>query len=337
MKGAAMLKDPFPTDGVRYYSGKRVTVTGASGLIGSYVVKLLKESGARVRAILHSRPQNDFSSLADEIRFADFSIPDSTWSAVGGSEIVIGCAGITGGVNLPKLDPVSYVGPATAMVINTLQACHEQKVARFGYLSSTTVYAPSDSAVKEDDVSLSDKLYPLYRGIGHSKRFLEKLCSYYCETTQLGVAVVRPSGAYGRFDNFNQQTSHVLPGLIERALLSETHGDKTFELWGDGQDVRDFIHAQDVARCLLMATADKPDAMPFNTASGKGITTLDLAKTVLGAVGISDVPVELNPSKPSALRVRLVNVDRAAQLLGFRAEISISDGVRDVVEWRRAQ
>jgi GDP-L-fucose synthase len=330
-----MLRDPFPTDGVRYFRDKKVVVTGASGLIGSYAVKVLKESGAYVRAIVHSRPPTDFTRLADQVIFSDFSSPPSAASAVAGFEVVIGCAGITGGVNLPKLDPVSYVGPATAMVINTLQACHEQKVSRFGYLSSTTVYAPANIAVKEEDVEMSHPLYPLYRGIGESKRFLEKLCSYYCETTGLGVGVVRPSGAYGRFDNFNQQSSHVLPGMVERAILSVEHKNKTFEIWGDGLDVRDFIHAQDVARCLLMATADKPDAMPFNTASGVGVTTMELAKTVLAAVTEDPLPIEPKPDKPSALRVRLVNVDRAAQLLGFRSQISLADGVRDVVAWRR--
>jgi GDP-L-fucose synthase len=332
-----MLRDPFPTDGVRYYRDKKVTVTGASGLIGSYAVKLLKESGAYVRAIIHERPGNEFVALADEVQRFDLSSPREVAVAVAGSEIVIGCAGITGGVNLPKIDPVSYVGPATSMVINTLHGCHQQRVRRFGYLSSTTVYAPSDAAVVEDDVGLPGKLYPLYRGIGESKRFLEKLCAYYTETTGVGVGIIRPSGAYGRFDNFNQQTSHVLPGMVTRAMLTKQHGNQSFEIWGDGGDVRDFIHAQDVARCLLMATADKADATPFNAASGVGVTTLELARTVTRAVGIPDIPIEAKSDKPSALRVRLVNVDKAAQILGFRREISLLDGVRDVVEWLKSR
>lgn len=327
-----MLRDPFPTDGVRFYSGKKVAVTGASGLIGSYVVKLLKESGAHVRAVIHSRPPTDFARLADQVLFSDLSMPEFAKTAVSGMEIVIGCAGITGGVNLPKLDPVSYVGPATAMVINTLQACHELKVNRFGYLSSTTVYAPSERALNEDDPEVTGVPYHLYRGICHSKRFLEKLCSYYTETTGLGTSVVRPAGAYGRFDNFDEASSHVLPGMVNRALQRPS----SFELWGDGGDVRDFIHAQDVARCLLMATADKPDAMPFNVASGAGITTLGLARAVLAAVGTPDTPIKTQPDKPSALRVRLVNVDRAAMLLGFRPQISLEDGISDVVAWRRS-
>jgi len=325
--------DAFPTLGIPYYKDKLVCVTGATGLIGSYVVKLLSESGASIRAIGHERFYQEFTPSIDCARTnRNLLNPVQAREAVHGAEIVIGCAGITGGVNLPKLDPVSYVGPATVIAINTLHACVEEGVKRFGYLSSTTVYAPSDGPVREEDVQHDDKLYPLYRGIGHSKRFLEKLCAYYHETTGIGVGIVRPSGAYGRFDNFDEKTSHVLPGMIDRAL----HAEDTFEVWGDGQDTRDFIHAQDVARCLLLATAMLPDADPVNAASGLGVTTAALAQTVLNAVG-SDAKIVFAPSKPSALKTRLVDVSKAKKLLGFTAKISLEDGIRDTVEWRKTQ
>jgi len=331
------MTDPFRTKGVPGYEGKKVCVTGATGLIGSYVVKLLVESGAEVRAVWHKRPPNEFTKLAQSVFTTDqndcgLMSYDETRYVVQGCDIVMGCAGITGGVNLPSLDPVSYVGPATAMVINTLQACVEEKVQRFGYLSSTTVYPPSEDPVLEEDADSGKPYYPLYRGIGMSKRFLERLCRYYHETTGLGVSVIRPSGAYGRFDNFSEKTSHVVPGMISRALAL---GDgKEFEVWGDGEDVRDFIHAQDVARCMLIATAKIDHATPYNCASGQGITTRELAENVLIAVG-SDAEIKLRPDKPSALKKRLVGTTRAERVLGFKTEISLADGLSDTVAWRR--
>lgn len=337
------MTDPFKTTkgslGVAGagYIGKKVCVTGAAGLIGSYVVKLLVEAGAEVRAVCHRRPPNEFTKLAASILYLEngdeglMSAEEARY-AVQDCDIVMGCAGITGGVNLPKLDPVSYVGPATAMVINTLQACVEEKVQRFGYLSSTTVYAPSESPVREEDADNGKPLYPLYRGIGMSKRFLERLCRYYHETTGLGVSVIRPAGAYGRFDNFDEGTSHVMPGMIARALALKP-GEK-FEVWGDGEDVRDFIHAQDVARCMLLATALDDKAVPFNCASGHGVTTRELAENVLIAVG-SDAEISFRPDKPSALRTRLVDVTDARENLGFEASISLADGLSDTVAWRK--
>lgn len=330
-----MISDRFPGKPIDFYAHKHCTVTGATGLIGSYVVKLLKESGATVRAIGGtSRGANEFTRLADEIYYSDLAVPDCAYDSVKDTEIVFSCAGITGGIGLPQLDAVSYVGPATAITINTLHACVEAKVKKFGFLSSTTVYAPSERPVKEDDVDLPDALYPVYKGIGQSKRFLEQLCAYYTEHTDLYTSVVRPSGAYGRFDNFDEKISHVLPGLVNRALNLKDGED--FEIWGDGEDVRDLIHAQDVARGLLLAVSETNNGLPFNIASGSGIRTYDLAKTILMLAGKSNSKVVTNPAKPSALKTRLVNIKRARTYLAFEPEISLTAGIQDVIDWRRS-
>ena len=316
-----------------FYSGKRCTVTGASGLIGSYVVKVLKQEGAIVRAICHKREANELTKLADEVFWLDLHHPECALDAVDNTEVVFSCAGITGGIGLTEIDAVSYVGPATGMVINTLHACVQKKVERFGYLSSTTVYAPSDRPVVEADSELPAKLYDAYRGIGESKRFLEKLCTYYNEKTDLKTCSVRPSGAYGRFDNFDEKTSHVLPGMVNRALALEE--GKFFEIWGDGQDVRDLIHAEDVARCLLIATSKvETSAYPVNAASGLSVTTFELARKILILAGKGDSQIITNKNKPSALRSRLVNIDRALEL-GFESMISLSAGIEDVINWRK--
>jgi GDP-L-fucose synthase len=339
---AGHVEDPFPLHGeslerlARFFGAKRVAVTGATGLIGSYVVKLLREAGAVVRAICHDRERNEFTRMAQEWEPANLLDAKTEMEGLfDHCSAVVSCAGITGGVALPKKDPVSYVGPASVMAMNTLHAAHLAKVDRIGWLSSTTVYPPLDRPAREDDVNLGDDLYPLYRGIGESKRFLEKLFAYYHETTGIGIAVVRPSGAYGRYDNFDESTSHVLPGMVSRGLRLEP--GQPFEVWGDGQDVRDFIHAQDVARCLLLAMASGRRVGPFNAASGMGVMTKSLARVVLDAVGMSGSEIVTSPAKPSALRSRLVETSQAYQEFGFRAEISLSAGVRDVVAWRRAQ
>lgn len=317
-----------------FYAGKRVCVTGATGLIGSYAVKLLVEAGATVRAIAGSKPVGYLKAPNVRIYYAcDLMVPYEARIAVDDNEVVINCAGITGGVNLPKLDPVGYVGPATSMVINVLHACIAAGVRRFGFLSSTTVYSPRDRECVEPD--LGEEPYPLYRGICYSKRFLEQLCRYYHETTGIGMGIVRPSGAYGRFDNFNEDSSHVIPGMINRALTSDP--STPFQIWGDGKDVRDFIHAEDVARGLLLAVAHEPTATPINIASGQGTTTAALARKVLNAAGQRDREIEFNPSKPSALRKRLVDITRARELLRFEPRISLADGLRDTIEWRKQQ
>jgi len=310
-----------------FYRDKRVEGTCASGLIGSYAVELLKESGAHVKAVYHKRERNAFSELADEETVANLLNDQDAKAAIHGAEVVINCAGITGGVGMTKIDPVSYVGPGTALAANVIHACYLEGVERTCFLSSTTVYPPSDQPVSEDRLSMADEPYPLYWGIGWSKRYLEKLCQYYYERVGLKTGIVRPTGAYGRYDNFDEDTSHVFPGMLHRALRERDR----FVVWGDGRDVRDIIHAHDVARGLLLATALAPND-PINIATGKGISTLDLAKTILKVVG-SKAEIVTDSTKPVALRTRLVDISKAQRLLGFAPEIGLEEGTRDTLEW----
>jgi|SRR5579864_292423 len=345
---------PFPTSGIPFYKGKLVSVPGATGLIGSWVVKILRESDAKVLGFLHKRPGNSLSALADRTIPVDFTSPEGARYACRGAEIVVNCAGITGGIGITKVDPVSYVGPATMLACNLIDACHREGVERMGFLSSTTVYAAQDGSVSEE--LLGDDPYKLYEGIGYSKRFLERLCRYYYERVGLKCAVVRPSGAYGRFDNFDESTSHVVPGMIQRSLkglgewraspagmssaiegsVEPGNAGETFEIWGDGEDVRDLIHAQDVAYGYLLAVAKVEDATPINLASGTGVTTRALAEHVLRSAG-SAAQIVCNPEKPTALRSRLVNIDRAVGRLGFAPRISLAEGIADTVQWYRGE
>lgn len=328
-----MILDPFIPEKRPFWQGKRVAVTGASGLIGSYVVKLLVAWGAEVRAIFNRRDPTAYTLLAQQTFKADLSDPQQARHAVHGREIVVSCAGITGGVALATINPLDYVGPATAMVINTLHGCVLEKVPLMGYLSSTTVYPASDDAVSEEDTALGPP-YVHYRGIGESKRFCEKLCRYYEEKGAIQVAKVRPSGAYGRFDNFDETTSHVVPGMIGRALKLPPGQD--FEVWGNGDDLRDLVHAQDIARGLLLAIEhhDPKLDISYNLATGHVISMAELARAILDAVG-SQANLRFNPSKPTALKSRKVSIKNAATRLGYHPTIALQDGLADVVAWRR--
>ena len=162
-----------------FYRNRRVCVTGATGLIGSYAVKLLVQAGAKVTAIRHKRyseayvggPINDFTELAERHYTYDLLDPKQALLAVDGEEIVVNCAGITGGIGIVKQDPISYVGPATTLACNVIHACHLSR-ARLGFLSSTTVYAAQDTPVVERPEVYLDEPYRLYWGIGWSKRYL---------------------------------------------------------------------------------------------------------------------------------------------------------------------
>jgi len=246
-------------------------------------------------------------------------------------DVVINCAGMTGGIGYEIDDPVSYVGPATSLATNVIHACYLERVERTCFLSSTTVYPPSDKPITEDEMKMGTEPYPLYAGIGWSKRFLERLCQYYYEKVGLKCGIVRPTGAYGRFDNFDEKSSHVLPGMLARALRER----ERFVIWGDGMDVRDFVHAQDVARGLLLATAISPNE-PFNIGSGTGTSTLELARLILGTVQ-SSAKIVTDLKEPTSIRKRLVDISKARKMLGYEPQIGLEQGIRDTLEWYRSE
>lgn len=312
-----------------FYKDKLVAVTGGTGLNGSYIVKALVEAGARVRAIRHVRPANEFTRLADEVVQADLMDSASTAKALRGAEIVMHAAGIAGGAPLAVSDPGAMVAPNAIINSQVIHACAKEKVSRLGFISSIVVYPPIDTQMREEE-AWSGEPYDLYFGLAWVKRFSEKLCQFYHEKCGVKVAIIRPSGSYGRYDNFDENTSHVLPALIKRALAARG----TLSVWGDGKDVRDFIHASDIAKGLLLAVEKYATCDPVNIASGQACTTRELAQTVLDVVG-SKAKLEFDASKPTALRQRRVDISKARKVLGFSPSISLRDGLEDTVSWYR--
>ena len=315
-----------------FYDGKKVAVTGGSGLVGSYVVKALAESGAKVRAIVHRRPPNEYTKMATEIVKKDLMSQDDAREAVAGAEIVFGAGGITGGIPLALNDPGALVAPNAVINSQVIHACAKARVERLGFVSSTVVYPALERPVREED-SLIGEPYHLYSGIGWVKRFSERLCKYYSDAYGMKVAIVRPSGVYGRYDNFDESTSHVLPAFIKRAVSNPSG---SFVVWGDGMDVRDFLHSSDLARALLLAVEKYAVCDAVNIASGQAVTTKELAQTVLRVTG-STAKLVFDPSKPTALKNRMVDISKAKRVLGFEPRVSLQSGLQDTVEWYRNQ
>jgi len=310
-----------------FYSGKRVAVTGATGLNGSYIVKALVDRGAVVRAITHERPANDYTKMAHELVRADLLDSRSTADAVKGVDVVMHAAGVAGGAPLAIKDPGAMVAPNAIINSQVIQACSREKIDRLGFLSSIVVYPALAGPMKEEQ-AWSGEPYDLYFGLASVKRFSEKLLKFYFDKCGLKSAIIRPSGSYGRYDNFDENTSHVLPAILKRALS----GADPLKVWGDGNDIRDFVHASDIARGLLMAVEKYAVCDPVNIASGVDCSTKQLAQTILDVIG-SKSALELDPTKPSALRERRVDISKARAVLGFSPLTSLRAGLTDTVNF----
>lgn len=316
---------------LKFYEGKKVVVTGASGLIGSYAVKILKESGANVKAIVHTRKSNEFTELADDIVTLDLTNTTDSREAVSGCEIVFDGAGTTGGVAFAKSNPMDTVTPNVLTTVHLFDACVKEGAKRIGILSSTTTYPFYNYPVKEEEAD-SGPPWPSYVKMSTSKRFLEKMARFYFESCNLGAAIVRPTMAYGRYDNFKATEGHFIPSLIVKAL--ESKPDEPLVLWGTGDEVRDVMHAQDAAIGLLLGIEKLPDASPVNLGTGRSTTIRGVLETILNLLG-KKTRVICDATKPSAIPYRMVDLTKAKTLLGFDAAVSLEEGLRDTIEWYR--
>ena len=311
---------------VSIYSGTTVLVTGGCGMIGSHIVDELLKCDARVRITQHIRP-NSFGPEVGVIP-ADLRSMSACRRAVEGIDYVFHAAGVTGGLQRAKFDPIPTF--TDNLIINTqvLEASRLAGVQRFALLSNSSVYAASEECLKEED-AWGDAM----RGVaenptGTVKRMAELQCKIYADSTPMKIGIVRGGNSYGPRDCFDLERSHVLPALIRRAVA----GQDPFVLWGSGETVRDFTHARDIARGALFVLEHYAVCEPLNIATGRIASIKEVVSIILREAGHANAKIVLDPSRPTGPAAKRLDVSRMRKL-GFTPTISLEAGVRETIQW----
>ncbi len=298
-------------------------VTGGTGMIGRELVSLLHAAGAAVRVVSMDDPAG-LPKGVEAIKASLMSY-EACRAACAGMEQVFHVAGIKVGAGITKTRPASIFVPNLLMNTNVMEAARESGVKRFLFTSSVGVYPPAE-VFFEDDMWKGFPS-PNDRFAGWAKRMGEMQVEAYA--TEYGwkeIAIVRPANVYGRYDNFDPKNAMVVPALIRRIV----EGENPLSVWGDGSEVRDFIHATDVARGMMIAM-EHADGRPVNLGSGTGISIKDLVRAICGAVP-HPPEVVWDISKKAGDRIRVMDISRARSI-GYEPSISFTDGIRDTVEW----
>ena len=315
-------------------SGKKILVTGATGLVGTNLVPALFAQGAKVRATIH-RKQPVSPTPGVEYFPADLSRDEDCTRAAAGCEIVFHCAargasagGFNRGGGLEFLENFQ-------MDSRLLAAAQAAGAKKFVWLGSTTAYPPTGERAVTEDELFTGEPFEKYYAVGWSKRFTEVVCKVYAEraTPKLDVAVLRPSSIYGPGDDFDPRTAHVVPALIRKVVERMT----PLEVWGTGNEERDFVFVDDVIEAMLLAAEKVSGHAAFNIGAGASHTIREVIETLARLDGFADVQLKFDPTKPTTIPMRRVSIERAANELGWQPRTSLEAGLRRTVEFFRGQ
>jgi GDP-L-fucose synthase len=304
-----------------------VLVTGGSGFIGSHIVRALLDQNVFVRIPIHSRPITIKDSRIETVP-ADLTNPDDCLSVMDKIDYVFHAAGAVGAAGVGDYQLMEGITTNLTLTANTLQAAWAKGVKKVVIFGSSTGYPAYSHPVKEEEMWL-DEPHPSYLGYGWMRRYFEKLGEYVSRQSQCIVVIIRPSAVYGPGDNFMENTSHVIPALIKRAVK----GENPYIVWGNGDEVRDFIHVSDFSRACLLAMEKCTHFDPINIGVGKANTVREIVALILDAVGHKEVSVFFDSTKPVTIPFRMIDTEKAKRLLGFESKISLEKGIRDTVQW----
>lgn len=310
----------------------KVLVAGGAGFIGANLIKRLLDGGASVRATVHRK---DPVILDDRIEYVkcELTSMDDCKKVADGMDYVFLCAASTSGAAVIASTPLVHVTPNIVMNSQMLEAAYFARVKKFIWLSSNAAYPPSgDRPVKENEM-FDGEPYEIYFPVAWMKRYTEILCRMYSEKLKnpMTTVVLRPSNVYGPYDDYDFETSHVMAALIRRVV--ERHDP--FEVWGTGDDVRDWIYVDDFIDAMMLA-AEKVDSFyPINIGLGTGYSIKQALAMMLEIDGYTDANVVYNSSKPSMIPIRLLDTSLAQKVLGFKANTGLREGISRTIGWYR--
>jgi GDP-L-fucose synthase len=296
-----------------------IVVAGHTGLVGSAIFELLKQRGEDVIGI--SRKVVD---LLDRTKTFEF-IQDTKPS------VVIDSAAIVGGIGANNAHPVEFLSQNLQIQSNLMDASHAANVERFAFLGSSCIY-PRDclQPIKEEylmtgPLEITNSAYAVAKIAG-----IELIKSYRRQYGRRWISLM-PTNIYGPRDNFNLETSHVLPALINRFVTAQSQGSPKVTLWGTGKPKREFLHSVDLATATLFALEKYDQDEHLNIGSGEDMSILELANSIAKESRFEG-EIAWDTSKPDGTPRKVLDISRIKSL-GWRPSIEISTGIRETIDW----
>lgn len=300
---------------------RRVAVTGGAGFLGRYVVERLKDAPGVEVFVPRSRDYN-LIEVADVRRMLDDARPD----------LVIHLAAVVGGIGHNQKNPGRFLYDNLMMGTQLIEASRVRGVKKFLALGTVCAY-PKFTPVpfKEDDLwnGYPEETNAPY---GLAKKMMLAQVQAYREQYDFNGIFLLPANLYGPGDNFDLETSHVIPALIRKCVAARREGATSIEAWGTGDVSREFLYVEDCADAILRAAALYDEPLPVNLGNGREVFINDLVVTIARLTGFAG-EIRWQPSKPNGQPKRQLDTTRAREKFGFVAETSLEEGLRKTIDW----
>lgn len=313
-----------------FWRNRKVLVTGGTGFIGSFVTEMLLKLGAKVTVTTLNNNLDNVISIKKDIKIikADLTQFTNAVKVTKNQEVVLNLASKVAGIQYNINHPATMFSDNVQIIKNMLEASLKNSVERFLITSSACVYPRHCTIPTPEEEGFIDDPEPTNLGYGWGKRVAELLGRFYSMQYGMKIAIARPYNAYGPRDDFDPQTSHVIPGIIRRIFA----GESPLVVWGSGKQTRSFLYVEDFASGLIETIEKYPQADPVNIGSDEEITIADLAKLIVKLSG-KDIKIKFDLSKPDGQPRRNCDTKKAYKKFGFKAKIHLKEGLKKTLEW----
>jgi len=302
---------------------KRILLTGGGGFLGSKIVSLLKEKD--VDEIIIPNSKND-----------DLRIQENCSRLTKDVDIVIHLAAKVGGIGLNQEKPGELFYDNLMMGTQLIEESRKngvQKVIALGTICSYpkfTVLPFSEKTIWDGYPEETNAPY------GLAKKMLLVQSDAYRQQYKFNSIVVFPTNLYGPNDNFNDNSSHVIPALIKKIINAINNKEDSISLWGDGTPTRDFLYVDDAAKGIILAAEKYNKSEPINLGTGIEVSIKDLVKMILEIMNVN-LKVNWETGKPGGQPRRCIDFEKAKKEIGFEPEMGLRQGLEKTIDWYKKQ
>lgn len=298
----------------------KIFVAGHRGLVGSAIVRALEEAGYS-NLLLRTRAELDLTNQAAVAAFFEAEKPEYVFLA----------AARVGGIMANKTHPAEFIYQNLQIQSNVIHSAYLNNVSKLLFLGSSCIFPKmAPQPIKEEHLltgplETTNKAYSIAKIAGIS------MCQSYNEQYNTHYISLMPTNLYGENDNFDLESSHVLPALIRRFHEAKENNAPSVSLWGSGSPKREFLHVEDLADASLFLMQNYNDSEIVNVGTGEDVSIKELAETVRDTVGYTG-EIDWDTSKPDGTPRKLLDVSKLHNL-GWQHSIELSDGIKRTYAW----